>query len=60
MNGMDPARFDQLMRDETALLNHEEVALGWHFCVEFDGLLMKVGTMGCICDLPKCDMGGTA
>lgn len=60
MSGMDPARFDQLMRDETALLNHEEVAMGWHFCRDFDGLLMKVGALGCTCELPQVDSGGEA
>lgn len=51
MSGIAPERFDYLMSNETAPLNEQEIADGWHFCQEFDGLLMKVGTMGCICDM---------
>lgn len=49
--GMDAARYDYLMRNETALLTPDEIAKGWHFCQEYDGLLMIVGTRGCICDM---------
>ena len=57
MSGMNADRFDFLMRYETARLTEEEIQDGWHFCQEYDGLLMKVGTMGCICDLRANDMG---
>ncbi len=60
MSGIDAKRFDYLMRNETALLTEQEIEEGWHFCQEYDGLLMKVGTMGCICDLKPCDSGGMA
>lgn len=51
MSGMDPLRFDFLMSNETATLTEQEVAEGWHFCQEYDGVLMLFGTMGCICDM---------
>jgi len=28
------------MRDDKMLLTRQEILLGWHFCCEFDGLLM--------------------
>lgn len=60
MSGMEATRFDFLMRNETALLTQQEISDGWHFCQEYDGLLMKVWTMGCICDLRARDSGGVA
>lgn len=47
---MNAQRFNELMTDESKLLNHEEVAMGWHFCGDFDGLPMKLGSDGCTCE----------
>lgn len=60
MSGMDAERFEFLMRYETATLTEKEISEGWHFCQEFDGLLMHVGTMGCICDMRASDNEGHA
>lgn len=38
---MTTDRFHALMRDDTLALTPEEQAEGWHFCHEFDGLLVK-------------------
>ncbi len=34
-------RFTFLMKNQEESLTSEEVAEGWHFCNEFDGLLVK-------------------
>lgn len=47
---MTQDRYDALMRDDQLDLTDEEVADGWHFCVDFDLLLLKVGGVdGCTC-----------
>jgi hypothetical protein len=38
---MTSTRFKQLMDDCSLSLTAEEIAAGWHFCAEFDGLLVK-------------------
>ena len=38
---MTRERFNELMRRLDMLLTPEEEAEGWHFCNEFDGLLVK-------------------
>ena len=38
---MTEERYNELMRDENAKLTEEEMDEGWHFCLEFDGLLVK-------------------
>ena len=40
---MSKDRWTQLMLDEDLELTAEEIKNGWHFCVEFDGLLIGPG-----------------
>jgi hypothetical protein len=55
---MTDARYNQLMNcpNEAIALTPEEMAEGWHFCCEFDGLLigpeMKEEMEICSCELP--------
>jgi hypothetical protein len=37
---MAPERYKQLEQDTSLRLTPEEVADGWHFCHDFDGLLI--------------------
>lgn len=46
---MTQDRYDALMRDDQLDLTDEEVAEGWHFCVDFDLLLLRFGLDGCTC-----------
>ena len=41
------------MEDLDEALTPEEIALGWHFCPDYDGCLMEIGDVGCMCELPK-------
>lgn len=54
---MNKDRYDELMEDDGSILSAEERAQGWHFCNEFDGLLVGPGmgelqhcTNGCLPD----------
>ena len=38
---MTKARWEKLMDDDNAQLTTDEIAEGWHFCREFDGLLVQ-------------------
>lgn len=38
---MTDERYYALMASDDLPLTKEEVAEGWHFCLEFDGLLVK-------------------
>jgi hypothetical protein len=38
---MTPERYQQLSDDRELPLTEEEFNEGWHFCYEFDGLLVK-------------------
>jgi hypothetical protein len=40
---MTDERFNQLMESDDLELTPEEVAEGWHFCWDWDGLLIKPG-----------------
>jgi hypothetical protein len=40
---MDDTRYALLMRDDAARLTTEEQRDGWHFCPEWDGLLVGPG-----------------
>ena len=40
---MDDDRWKLLMRDCKEMLQPEEIAEGWHFCPEWDGLLIGPG-----------------
>lgn len=37
---MTNERYNELMNNVLLSLTPEEIALGWHFCNEFDGLLV--------------------
>lgn len=52
---MTKERWEELERDVTLGLTPNEVAEGWHFCHDFDGLLVGPGMFErqfCTCDLP--------
>jgi hypothetical protein len=53
---MTDERWEQLMNepdDEKAVLTSEEIATGWHWCWEYDGMLCIIGDEpGCECELP--------
>lgn len=38
---MDHKRWVELMESDTLKLTEEELALGWHFCWDWDGLLIS-------------------
>jgi hypothetical protein len=38
---MTDERYNELMDNMDLSLTAEELAEGWHFCIEFDGLLVK-------------------
>ena len=38
---MTRERYDYLMRDTKSELTDAEVNAGWHFCYDFDGLLVN-------------------
>jgi len=40
---MDDIRWQKLMDDDNAQLTQNEIAEGWHFCSDFDGLLIGPG-----------------
>lgn len=44
-------RYALLMRDDNEQLTAREIAAGWHFCHEFDGLLVGPGMM----EMTVCD-----
>jgi hypothetical protein len=51
---MTPRRWDEIHYGVDAL-TPEEIALGWHFCRDWDGLLVGPGTPeldSCHCGLP--------
>ena len=54
---MDTARYNALMWDDGARLTVEEMDAGWHFCHDFDGLLVGPGMEGeqqcCTCHTVK-------
>lgn len=41
-------RFADLMAGKVDL-NADELGAGWHFCVDWDGLLVRLGSNGCLC-----------
>lgn len=51
---MTDERYAAVMADYSAKLTPAEIAEGWHFCVEFDGLLVGPG-MG---ELRVCQQSG--
>ena len=40
---MNDRRYALLMKNDSENLTQEEIELGWHFCNEFDGLLVGPG-----------------
>lgn len=42
---MTSNRYKELMADDTAQLTDAEIAAGWHFCQDYDGLLVGPGMM---------------
>ncbi len=42
---MDSQRFKYLDRDEEGKLTQEELDQGWHWCYDFDGMLVGPGTV---------------
>lgn len=41
---MTEQRYQELMENDSKELTKEEIAQGWHFCTEFDGLLVGPGS----------------
>lgn len=52
---MTPERWKRLMRSDDENLRVDEIELGWHWCAEFDGLLVGpgMGELGCCKCLAK-------
>lgn len=52
---MKNERWKQLSKDCSLNLTQEEIGLGWHFCDEFDGLLVgpESSELGCCHCWPK-------
>ena len=53
--GMSEERYKALMEDDNLELTPEEIEAGWHFCYDFDGLLVGPGMgeqMFCLCLVP--------
>jgi hypothetical protein len=44
---MTKERYRDLMRDEHLELTADEIFEGWHFCHDFDGLLVGPGMTEC-------------
>ena len=40
---MTNSRYAELMRDDSLRLTKEEMSYGWHFCYDWDGLLVGPG-----------------
>ena len=48
---MTPERYNEIESDINSKLTEEEIAQGWHFCLEFDGMLALLGHEECcVCD----------
>ena len=53
MKGMSPERYAELMRTDTHLTEDERKA-GWHFCLDWDGMLIHktdIEMQCCTCNL---------
>lgn len=53
------AVFDAFLDDDEDVRTPAEVEAGWHFCPEYDYLLIGPGMMEmdhCVCDLRVCDL----
>jgi hypothetical protein len=57
-DGMSDDRYQELMETD-GTLSAEEIADGWHWCEEFDGMLVGPGMWGvaeCECNAKGCDI----
>jgi hypothetical protein len=45
---MDDKRWQELMDNDDLRLTDQEIKEGWHFCPEFDGLLIGPGMDECM------------
>jgi hypothetical protein len=43
LDGMSLSRWRKLMNDDAKILTLEEKSKGWHFCNDWDGLLINAG-----------------
>ena len=43
MSEMDDKRYDELMNNKDTQLTDEEYEAGWHWCLDWDGLLIGPG-----------------
>ena len=53
--GMTNERWMAIINDDSLELTAEEIRAGWHFCFEWDGLLIGPGMeemKACICEPP--------
>jgi len=55
---IDDSRYAALMADEETKLTQEEISCGWHFCPEWDGLLIGPG-MDEFAQCCPCSLGGS-
>lgn len=48
---MIPERYKELSKSNSLPLTQEEIKAGWHFCYEYDGMLVGPGmdVAGCLC-----------
>lgn len=52
---MNSQRFNDLMRDDSLPLTPREIKEGWHFCPEYDGLLMQFWECDNVCGWEPAD-----
>lgn len=55
---MTPERYQQLCHDHSTILTDEEYHGGWHFCMDWDGMLIHTSdkayeVCGCIYKLDR-------
>ena len=43
LGGMSLSRWRELMNDDAKMLSSDEKDKGWHFCNDWDGLLINAG-----------------
>jgi hypothetical protein len=55
---MTEARYREIESDINARLTEEEMSEGWHFCFEFDGLLVKGDPKEEVCGKACIDWAG--
>lgn len=58
---MNPNRWIELEKSQTKELTEEEILEGWHFCPDWDFMLVGPKMLEqeyCMCDTPSCKPGG--